>query len=125
MPAGFLLDLFNIAKMVYSMKWSVEFLSLDVRHELESLPNDIKARFARIVELIETFGLPNVREPYVKHLEGQLWEMRMKGRDGIARAAYVTATERRVVIVRVFEKKTQKTPRREIELALQRAKDVT
>jgi phage-related protein len=44
--------------------------------------------------------------------------------DGIARAAYVTATGKRVVIVHVFGKKTQKTPRREIQLALQRAKDV-
>ena len=50
--------------------------------------------------------------------------MRMKGKDGIARAAYVTATGRRVVVVRVFPKKTQKTPRREIELALKRAKEV-
>lgn len=65
-----------------------------------------------------------MREPYVKHLEGALWEMRLKGRDGIARAAYVTATGRRVVVVHVFRKKTEKTPRREIELALRRARDV-
>ena len=50
--------------------------------------------------------------------------MRLKGKDSIARAAYVTAKERRVVVVRFFEKKTQKTPRREIELALKRAKEV-
>jgi phage-related protein len=107
------------------MNWSVEFLNQEVRQELEALPKDIRASFVRIVELIENFGLPKVREPYVKHLDGPLWEMRMKGKDGIARAAYVTATEKRVVVVRVFEKKTQKTPRREIELALKRAKDVT
>jgi phage-related protein len=59
----------------------------------------------------------------VKHLEGPLWEMRMKGKDGIARAVYVTASNQRVV-VRVFPKKTQKTPRREIELAHARAKEV-
>jgi len=53
-----------------------------------------------------------------------LWEMRMKGKDGIARAAYVTATGKRVVVVHVFPKKTQKTPRREIEKALRRAKEV-
>lgn len=53
-----------------------------------------------------------------------LWEMRMKGRDGIARAAYVTASGKRVVIGHVFVKKTQKTPRREIETALRRAKEV-
>ena len=58
-------------------------------------------------------------------LEGPLWEMRLKGREGIARAVYVTATGRRVVVVRVFGKKTEKTPRREIELAPRRAKEVT
>jgi phage-related protein len=50
--------------------------------------------------------------------------MRMKGKDGITRAAYVTATGRRVVVVHVFPKKTQKTPRREIDIALRRAKEV-
>jgi phage-related protein len=60
----------------------------------------------------------------VKHVDGPLWEIRMKGRDGISRALYVTAVERRVVVVRVFVKKTQKTPRREIRLALERAKEV-
>jgi phage-related protein len=49
--------------------------------------------------------------------------MRLRGRDGIARALYVTVTGQRVV-VRVFVKKTQKTPHREIELALERAKEI-
>lgn len=78
----------------------------------------------RIFELIEAKGPQDVREPYAKHLEGPLWEMRLKGKDGIARAAYVTAHERRVVVVRVFVKKTQKTPRQEIILALKRAKEI-
>ena len=50
--------------------------------------------------------------------------MRLTGRDGIARALYITALGRRVIIVRVFVKKTQKTPRTEISLALQRTKEV-
>lgn len=95
-----------------------------VDRELEALPVDQRAKFLRIAELIEAKGLDRVREPYVKHLEGPLWEIRMKGRDGISRALYVTATGRRVVVVRVFVKKTQKTPRREIKLALDRAKEV-
>jgi len=107
------------------MKWSVEFLDQAVLDVLGDLPSDIQASFTRIVGLIEGYGLERVREPYVKHLEGPVWEMRMKGRDGIARAAYVTATGKRVVVVHVFAKKTQKTPRREIEIALRRAKEVT
>ena len=88
------------------------------------MPRDIRASFGRIVGLIQSHGLERIREPYIKHLEGPLWEMRMKGKDGIARAACVTVTGRRVVVVRVFPKKTPKTPRREIELALKRAKEV-
>ena len=106
------------------MAWTIAFLDDTVAGELEAFPVDIRASFARIVRLIQAEGIQNVREPYVKHLEGPLWEMRMRGRDGIVRAAYVAAPGKRVVIVRVFGKKTQKTLRREIELALKRAKDV-
>jgi phage-related protein/DNA-binding XRE family transcriptional regulator len=104
------------------MAWRVEFLDDDVRAELESFALDIRASFLRISRLIESEGLHKVREPYVKHLDGPLWEIRMRGKDGIARAAYVTATGQRVVVVRVFAKKTQKTPRREIELAPEKGK---
>ena len=107
------------------MSWTVETLNEAVDEELAALPIDQRAKFLRIAELIEAKGLEQVREPYVKHLEGPLWEIRMKGRDGISRALYVTASGRRVVVVRVFVKKTQKTPRREITLALKRAKEVT
>ena len=48
----------------------------------------------------------------------------MKGRDGISRALYVTAVGRRVVVLRVYMKKTQKTPNQEIDLALKRAKEI-
>jgi phage-related protein len=104
--------------------WAVEFLDAGVKAALDAMPLDIRARFQRVVELIQTHGLEMVHEPYVKHLDGPVWEMRMKGKAGQARAAYVTATGRRVVVVHVFAKKTQKTPRREIETAPSRAKVV-
>jgi phage-related protein len=102
-----------IAKKVYfRMGWAVVFL------------NEERASFERIVRLVQAMGLERVHEPYIKHLEGSLWEMRLRGKDGIARAIYVATAGRRIVIVRAFAKKTQKTPRREIELALQRAKEI-
>ena len=106
------------------MSWTVETLNETVDAELAALPADMRARFHYIAELIEEFGLDRVREPHVKHLRGPLWEMRMKGRDGISRALYVTAIGQRVVVVRVFIKKTQETPNREIQLALKRAKEI-
>lgn len=68
--------------------------------------------------------MPAMHEPYVKHLEGKLWEMRMRGRDGIARAIYVTATGERVVVVHAFVKKMQKTPATALAVARERAKEV-
>jgi phage-related protein len=73
------------------MKWSIKTLNAVVDAELEGLPADMLARFHHISRLIEEFGLESVREPHVKHLQGSLWEMRMKGKDGISRALYVTA----------------------------------
>ncbi len=86
----------------------LEPIGVDV--ELEALPADIRPRFAYISRLIEEFGLERVREPHIKHLGGRL--------------IYVTATCQRVVVVRIFVKKTQKTPKGEIELALKRAKEL-
>ena len=106
------------------MLWTVEPLNSVVAAEIEALPKDMRAHLAYIADLIEQVGLQQVREPHVKHLQGPLWEMRLKGRDGISRAIYVTATGRRVVIVRAFIKKTQTTPRKEIELALKRSQEV-
>jgi phage-related protein len=103
------------------MAWIVETLDETVDREVEALPPDMRARLARIANLIEEMGLERVGEPHLRHLEGRLWEMRLKGRSGISRALYVTASGQRIVIVRVFVKKTEKTPRREIELALARA----
>ena len=104
--------------------WTVETLNAAVTAELNALPVDMLAKLRRISELIQTHGIERMHEPHVKHLEGRLWEIRLIGRDGIARALYVTACGHRVVIVRAFVKKTQKTPRREIALALERAKEV-
>ena len=106
------------------MQWTVETLNETVDAEVNALPEDMRARLARIAKLIEEKGLERVGEPHVKHVEGRVWEIRLKGRSGIARALYVTATGRRVLIVRAFVKKTEKTPHREIELALRRATSV-
>ena len=76
--------------------WHVELLDLRVEKELDALAADVRQRFLRIAELIERHGPAAVHEPYVKHLEGKLWEMRMKGRDGVARAIYLTAKGERV-----------------------------
>jgi phage-related protein len=104
--------------------WRVDILNETVVAEIAALPADMQARFLRLAERIVSAGLESLGEPHVKRIDGKLWELRLSGRDGIARALYVTTIGRRVV-VRAFRKKTQKTPRAEIELALRRADEIT
>jgi phage-related protein len=106
------------------MSWHVEILNATVAQEIKALPSDMQARFVRLGERIAQVGLERLGQPEVKHLKDKLWEMRLTGRDGIARALYVTVVGKRVVVVRVFVKKTRKTPQAEIDLALRRAKEV-
>jgi len=106
------------------MKWRVETLNNDVDRELEALEPSLRAKFIHVAELLEAFGPHQVKEPYVRHLLDKLWEIRLKGKSGLARAIYVTATGKRIVIVHVFIKKTRKTPKSAIELALKRAKEI-
>ncbi len=53
-----------------------------------------------------------------------MWEIRVTAKGGISRAIFVVVKNKRVVILRAFVKKTQKTPKREIELAKGRAKQL-
>lgn len=104
--------------------WTVETLNAVVDSEIAALPKDMRARLVRLSMMIEAVGLENLPRDAIKHLEGKLWEMRVQASSGISRAVYVTASGKRVVIVRVFVKKTQRTPRHELELARERAKEV-
>ena len=106
------------------MTWTIETLGPVVDDEIAALPKDMQAAFLRLADRIEAVGLERMGQPHVKHLQDKLWEMRFSGRDGIARAIYVTAIGRRVIVVHAFVKKTQKTRRAALELAAQRAQEI-
>ena len=105
------------------MAWAIAVHSAAMK-ELDEQPVDIRAKLDRIVTLIEAFGLDRVPAQYAQHLQDKLWEFRLNGKDTIVRALYATRQVQRIVIVRIFTKKTQKTPHREIKIALKRAKDI-
>ena len=110
--------------MRYSMHWTVT-VTPEAEAELLVLPADMQTRFLHIAELLESFGPQKVGMPHIRPLEGKLWEMRMTGRDGIARAVYVARTGQRLTVLHVFTKKTQKTPRKAIETAQARLRSLT
>ena len=92
------------------MGWTVETVSA-VDAEIEALPAMLRARLVRLLEAVENVGLEALRAPHVRHLEGKLWELRVRADGGAARGIYVTAAGRRVVVLHVFAKKSRKTPR--------------
>lgn len=100
-------------------EWTIRIHAL-ADAELQALPADMRARFLHIADLLEAFGPQKVGLPHVRPLEGKLWEMRMRGRDGIARAVYAAVQGRTLVVLHAFVKKTQTTPRAAIEIARKR-----
>jgi phage-related protein len=105
------------------MRWTVEFHPL-AQQEADAQPQDIRTKLQRYLDIISRQGLDHLPPKGTKHLRDDVWELRLTGRDGIARALYITRRGRRLIIVRVFAKKTQKTPPREIDLAMQRGDEV-
>jgi phage-related protein len=102
----------------------VEVLNEAVETEILALPKDMQARFLRISELLQIFGPQQVGMPHVRPLGEKLWEMRLNGAAGIGRAIYTATAGQRLVVLHAFVMKTQKTPRRAIDLARKRLREV-
>jgi len=85
----------------------------------------MQARIVRIGRLLVDHGPQHVGMPHVRPIGDKLWEIRATGRDGIARAFYMTASDRRIIVVHAIVKKAQKTPPREIAVARERMKRYT
>ena len=104
--------------------WRVKLLNKNVERELNALDASMRAKFALVCDLLVKFGPEQVGPPHVKHLTGDLWEIRLICKSGAARSIYVTASERTITVVHLFVKKTQKTPRRALILAMNRIKEI-
>jgi phage-related protein len=89
---------------------------------LDSLDAKTQARF---IWSIEQLRVRNVQagEPLVKHIDGKIWELRRASSGNIYRVMYFIYTGRVIVLLHGFQKKTQKTPRGEIEIAEKRMQD--
>ncbi len=105
------------------MKWKITFYSEKVEAQTLKLPAGILANFLHIAEMIEDLG-PNLGKPYVGKLDSGLYEIRAKGKEGIARSVYCTVKGREIVILHSFIKKSQKTPKKDLNLAKKRMKEV-
>ncbi len=105
------------------MKWQIEFYSENVKYETHSFPKKILAKVFHILDMMEDFG-PNLGKPHTDSLGDGLFEIRAKGEEGIGRSMFCYAKGKRVVILHSFIKKTQKTPKLDLDIALARKKEI-
>ncbi|MBL3591831.1 MAG: type II toxin-antitoxin system RelE/ParE family toxin [gamma proteobacterium endosymbiont of Lamellibrachia anaximandri] len=105
------------------MNWKITFYNPKVETETLNFPPGILANFLHIAEMIEELG-PNLGKPYVGTMGSGLYEIRSKGKEGIGRSLYCTAKGREIIILHSFIKKSQKTPKKELDLAKKRLKEV-
>jgi len=105
------------------MKWKIEFFNETVETDTLSLPAKILAKTLRIFEMIEEHG-PYLGKPYTDAFGDGLFEVRAKGAEGIGRSFFCYSNGKKIIILHSFVKKTQKTPHKEIEIALKRKKEI-
>ena len=105
------------------MSWRVTFYSKTLEEEILGLPAGFVARFLRYAERMEAFG-PDLGMPHTRAMGNGLFELRLKAAEGIARLMFCTLVGREIVMLHQFIKKTEKTPRKELEIARRRMKEV-
>jgi phage-related protein len=105
------------------MAWRIEYYNETVEQSVLDLPSGLLARYLRLTDLMIEFG-PRLGMPHTRAMGEGLFELRVNGREGIARVFYCTVVQRRIVMLHVFIKKSQKTPKRELEIAKRRLQEV-
>lgn len=103
--------------------WKIHYFNNRLWEEINSLPDTLLARYLRLADLMIKKG-PNLGEPHTKTLGQGLFELRLKGKEGIARVFYCTLIENKIYMLHSFIKKTQKIPIRELEIAKKRMTEV-
>ena len=105
------------------MKWQIKYYNQRFENDILKLPAGLLARYLRLADLLIEFG-SNLGLPHTKKIEAGLFELRVKGKEGIARIFFCTKTGREIIMLHSFIKKSTKTPKKEIEIARRRMKEV-
>lgn len=105
------------------MDWQIKYYNQKLEEEILSLPDGLLARYLRLTDLMCDFGA-NLGMPHTKALNGGLFELRVKGQEGIARVFFCTKIGKKIIMLHSFVKKSQKTPKKELRIAKSRMSEV-
>ena len=105
------------------MDYNIKYYSQTVQEQILKLPDTLAARYVVLTRRMQAIG-PNLGEPHTKAMGDGLFELRLKGAEGIARVFYCTPIGKRIVMLHSFVKKTDRTPLRELDVARSRLKEI-
>ena len=105
------------------MDYTITYYSESVQQEILALPDTLAARYIVLTRRMIALG-PNLGEPHTKAFGDGLFELRLKGAEGIARVFFCTLVGKRIVMLHSFIKKSDKTPLRQREIAESRLKEI-
>ena len=105
------------------MDFEITYYSTKVQEQIIELPDTLAARYIVLTRRMLAIG-PNLGEPHTKPMGGGLFELRLKGAEGIARVFFCMLIGKRIVVLHSFIKKTDRTPKRELEIAQDRMKEI-
>lgn len=105
------------------MAYSITYYSREVQEDIMNLPVTLQARYIGLTQRMLEYG-PNLGLPHTDAFGGGLFELRLKGVEGIARVFFCTMVEQEIIMLHSFIKKAQKTSAKELKLAKQRMKEL-
>ncbi len=105
------------------MAYSITYYSREVQEDIMNLPVTLQARYIGLTQRMLEYD-PNLGLPHTDAFGGGLFELRLKGVEGIARVFFCTMVEQEIIMLQSFIKKAQKTPAKELKLAKQRMKEL-
>ena len=105
------------------MNYTISYSSSDVLEQIFNIPISLQARYIALTQRMIEYG-PHLGLPHTDSFGGGLFELRLKGAEGIARVFFCTLVDREIVMLHSFIKKSQKTPDRELKLAKLRMKEL-
>ena len=105
------------------MEYRIRYYSLEVQEDVMALPVTLQARYINLTRRMMEFG-PNLGLPHTDAFGGGLFELRLKGAEGIARVFFCTLVNKDIVMLHCFVKKSQKTPAKELNIARNRLQEI-
>lgn len=105
------------------MTWKINYYSDNLQEEILNLPDTLLARYLKLTELMQAHGA-DIGMPHTKALSKGLFELRLKGKEGIARIFYCTMIGKNIHMLHCFIKKSEQIPMKELNLAKKRMLEV-